>query len=80
MCGGPAAKGAQAVLTHTTCGRVIDLGITDQNNMGAAMAPAAADTIAVHLRDMGRSFDDYDLVATGDLGHLGKDLLIELLK
>lgn len=80
VCGGPAAKGAQAVLTHTTCGRVIDLGITDQNNMGAAMAPAAADTIAVHLRDMGRSFDDYDLVATGDLGHLGKDLLIELLK
>lgn len=43
------------------------------------MAPAAADTIAAHLKDMGRSFKDYDLVVTGDLGHLGRDLLIELL-
>ena len=43
------------------------------------MAPAAADTITAHLRDMGRNFDDYDLVVTGDLGHLGRDLLIELL-
>ena len=77
---GPSASGARAVLTHTTCGRVIDLGITDQNNMGAAMAPAAADTIAAHLRDMGRRFEDYDLVVTGDLGHLGRDLLIELLR
>ena len=43
------------------------------------MAPAAADTIAAHLCDLGRSFADYDLVVTGDLGHLGRDLLIELL-
>lgn len=80
VAGGAAARGAKAVLTHTTCGRVIDLGITDQNNMGAAMAPAAADTIATHMKDMGRSFEDYDLVVTGDLGHLGRDLLIELLR
>ncbi|MDO5377848.1 MAG: stage V sporulation protein AD, partial [Clostridia bacterium] len=77
---GAAASGTRACLTHTTCGRVIDLGITDQNNMGAAMAPAAADTLAAHFEDTGRGFDDYDLVVTGDLGHLGRDLLIELLR
>lgn len=60
-----------AVLTHATCGRVIDLGISDANNMGAAMAPAGCDTLANHFRDMNRGFDDYDLVVTGDLGHLG---------
>ena len=76
---GPAAKGTRVRVTQTTCGRVIDLGIADANNMGAAMAPAAADTIAAHLSDTGRSFDDFDLVATGDLGRLGRDLLIELL-
>ena len=79
LSGGPAKRRARVVLTHTTCGRVIDLGITDQNNMGAAMAPAAVDTIAAHMQDMGRSAADYDLVITGDLGRLGRDLLIELL-
>lgn len=79
LSGGPLAKQAKVVLTHTTCGKVIDLGIADQNNMGAAMAPAAADTIAAHFRDTGRGFADYDLVATGDLGHLGRALLMELL-
>lgn len=76
---GKAAKGAKTVITHTTCGKVIDWGVTDSNNMGAAMAPAAADTIAAHLRDMGRNADDYDLIVTGDLGRLGRDLLLELL-
>ena len=70
---GPAKRRARVVLTHTTCGRVIDLGITDQNNMGAAMAPAAADTITAHMQDMGRGAADYDLVITGDLGRLGQD-------
>ena len=79
LSGGPAKRRARVVLTHTTCGRVIDLGITDQNNMGAAMAPAAADTITAHMQDMGRSAADYDLVITGDLGRLGRDLLLELL-
>ena len=79
LSGGPAGAQARVCLTHTTCGKVIDLGIADQNNMGAAMAPAAADTIVAHLRDMQRGFDDYDLIVTGDLGHLGRDLLIELL-
>lgn len=77
---GTAALRTRIVLTHATCGKVIDLGITDQNNMGAAMAPAAADTIQAHMKDLNRSFEDYDLVVTGDLGHLGRKLLIELLE
>lgn len=77
--GGTAAAQAGVAVTHVTCGKVIDMGITDANNMGAAMAPAAADTIAAHMRDMHRSFADYDLVVTGDLGKLGRQILIELL-
>ncbi|MBQ8619950.1 MAG: stage V sporulation protein AD [Clostridia bacterium] len=77
--GGNAAEHAKVRMTHTTCGKVIDLGIADQNNMGAAMAPAAADTICAHMQDLGRGFADYDLVVTGDLGKLGRDILIELL-
>ena len=80
LASGAAAKEAKVRLTHTTCGRVIDLGIADANNMGAAMAPAAADTLCAHLKDLNRSFEDYDLVVTGDLGHHGRDLLIELLR
>ena len=76
LAGRCAGQQAQAVITHTTCGKVIDLAIKDQNNMGAAMAPAAADTILAHMKDMGRTFDDYDLVVTGDLGMLGRELLI----
>jgi len=80
LSGGPAAAQASVVLTHATCGRVMDMGVTDQNNMGAAMAPAAADTISAHLRDMNTGFSDYDLVVTGDLGKLGRQLLMELLR
>lgn len=79
LCGGPAGKTARVAVTHVTCGKVIDLGIVDQNNMGAAMAPAAADTIAAHFKDMGRTHQDYDLIITGDLGHLGRKILLELL-
>lgn len=80
LCSGAAAADCPVVLTHTTCGKVIDLGIADANNMGAAMAPSAADTIAAHFRDTGRNFDDYDMIVTGDLGKFGKELLIELLE
>ena len=80
LVGGASARHAPVVLTHTTCGKVIDMGVTDSNNMGAAMAPAAADTILAHMSDLRRSFEDYDLVVTGDLGRLGRDILIELLK
>lgn len=67
-------------VTAGTIGRVIDLGITDANNMGAAMAPAAADTLSVHLSDTGRSIRDYDLVVTGDLGSFGSEMFLELCK
>ncbi len=62
-----------------TIGRVIDLGMDDESNMGAAMAPAAADTILTHFNDFGRTPDDYDLIVTGDLGKYGKKLLQTLL-
>ena len=80
LAGGSAAAHTRAVLTHTTCGKVIDLAISDANNMGAAMAPAAADTLSAHFDDLGRGFDDYDLIVTGDLGALGRELLISLLE
>ena len=67
-------------ITAGTIGKVIDLGITDPNNMGAAMAPAAADTFAAHLSDTGRGVMDYDLVVTGDLGRFGSEMFIELCR
>ena len=75
-----AAEGAAGALrvTRGTVGRVIDMNITDANHMGAAMAPAVFDCIAAHLADTGRTADDYDLIATGDLGWIGRDLLLEL--
>lgn len=63
-----------------TMGKIIDLGVTDVNNMGAAMAPAAADTIKAFLNDTQTSPDDYDLILTGDLGQVGSELLCELLQ
>ena len=74
-----AAQGHGPRITHLTPGRVVDLGVTDTCNMGAAMAPAACSTIAAHLRDTGRSPDFYDLIVTGDLGLTGCGLLLELL-
>ncbi len=71
---------ALARLTHATLGRVIDYRIKDANHMGAAMAPAVADTLAAHFADTGRGFADYDLVATGDLGWIGREILIRLLQ
>lgn len=61
-----------------TVGTVRDLGIKDPGNMGAAMAPAAYATIRAHLEDLNLTPGDYDLIVTGDLGQLGKDLLLEL--
>ena len=61
-----------------TVGCVIDKGIRDANNMGSAMAPAAYETLRQHLADTGRSPEDYDLIATGDLGGIGRDLLLAL--
>ena len=65
-------------ITHITPGKIVDKGIRDTNNMGAAMAPAAWDTIRTHLNDTGRAPGFYDLIVTGDLGRLGSELLTEL--
>lgn len=75
-----AAGGGEGALrvTSGTVGRVIDLNVTDANHMGAAMAPAVFDCVAAHLADVGRGAGDYDLIATGDLGWIGRDLLLEL--
>lgn len=67
-------------ITHVTFGRVIDYGINDMNNMGAAMAPAAADTLATLFEDTNTTPDDYDLIISGDLGKLGGELLIDLME
>ena len=75
-----AREGPGPYITHVTVGKIVDKGVTDTNNMGAAMAPAAADTIISHFNDTGRSPSSYDMIFTGDLGTLGSELLIELLR
>jgi stage V sporulation protein AD len=65
-------------ITSATMGKVCDYGVTDVNNMGAAMAPAAADTILQHLKDTGTTAEDYDMILTGDLGALGSRLVKDL--
>ena len=67
-------------IKYATTGKINDMGISDANNMGAAMAPAAADTILTHFADTGFAPDYYDLVITGDLGKVGKKICIDLLK
>ena len=64
----------------STIGRVIDKGIKDVNHMGAVMAPAAADTIYKHLKDLNRKPSYYDMILTGDLGKFGKQILTNYLK
>ena len=67
-------------ITGITTGKMMDYGIKDSMNMGAAMAPAAADTIAQHFQDFQRTPEDYELIVTGDLGLIGRELLLDLLK
>lgn len=67
-------------ITYATVGKIVDMGIKDSNNMGAAMAPAAFDTLLTHFKDTGRKPSDYDAIITGDLGHIGKEILIELME
>ncbi len=67
-------------ITHITPGKIVDLGIKDANNMGAAMAPAAVDTLLTHFQDTGRAPSYYDLILTGDLGHIGKEITIDMMK
>ena len=63
-----------------TTGKIVDLKITDANNMGAAMAPAFVDTVVAHFKDTGLKPSDYDLIVSGDLGSVGKELALDLLK
>jgi len=65
-------------ITACTIGTVTDLGIKDANNMGAAMAPAAYATIRAHFEDLKTGPEDFSLIVTGDLGQLGKEMLLEL--
>ena len=73
-------NGTGPYITHITPGRIVDMGIKDANNMGAAMAPAALDTLIAHFQDTGRKPSYYDLIITGDLGYIGKDILTDLAK
>ena len=75
-----AREGDGIAVTGATIGKVVDFGVTDVNNMGAAMAPAAADTITAHLKESGKTPEDYDLIVTGDLGALGSRILKDLTR
>ena len=73
-------EGSKIYVESATVGKVIDFGVSDANNMGAAMAPAAAKTVAEHLKNTGRSADYYDCIVTGDLGVYGSKLFLKLLE
>ena len=74
------SKGNGARVTHITTGKITDMGVKDANNMGGAMAPAAYETLLTHFRDLGVGPMDYDLIITGDLGTVGREILIELME
>ena len=88
-CGFTVTGGASILLTNNktsikvssgTIGKIVDLNQTNVNNMGAVMAPAAADTIYNHLQSLDESVNDYDLILTGDLGMYGKEILKDYMK
>ena len=68
------------VITHVMPGIVVDGGVSDANNMGAAMAPAAMKTILRYLKASGEAPGDFDMILTGDLGSVGSDMLKDLIK
>ena len=70
----------RAMITGLTPGKIIDYGLRDSMNMGACMAPAAADTIRQHFEDFGTAPNDYDKIVTGDLGKVGQRVLLDLLQ
>lgn len=73
-------KSSKARITGITTGKIVDYGIKDKENMGACMAPAAADTIYQHFCDFSSKPKDYDKIITGDLGYIGQTILIDLLE
>lgn len=67
-------------ITGITTGKILDYGLKDNQNMGACMAPAACDTICQNLNDFNRRPEDYDQIITGDLGKIGQQILLEMLR
>lgn len=76
----PATEGGSAVITDGMFGRIVDSKTDDLNNMGAAMAPAAADTLVRYFEESGKVPSDFDRIVTGDLGREGSSLLREIMK
>ena len=75
-----ASEGNGPYVTSVTIGRIRDAGITDANNMGAAMAQAAYETISAHLQDLGIAPNHYDLIVTGDLGSVGSGIVLDFFR
>lgn len=73
-------NGTGPYITHITPGKIVDMGIKDANNMGAAMSPAFVNTLITHFQDTGRSPNYYDAIISGDLGHIGKEIAIDIAK
>lgn len=73
-------EGNGPYITYITPGKIVDMGIKDANSMGAAMAPATLDTLVTHFKDTGRNPSYYDVIITGDLGYIGKNILTDLAK
>jgi stage V sporulation protein AD len=73
-------KGEGPYVTSATIGRIVDMGMTDPFNMGGAMAPAAVDTIEAHLKERNIDPSYYDLIVTGDLGHIGREVSLDLFQ
>lgn len=74
------SEGPGPYITHITTGKIVDAGIKDANNMGAAMAPAAYETLRMHFSDLALLPSDYDLIVTGDLGQIGSSILLDFFK
>ncbi len=67
-------------ITGVTVGKIVVIGLKDSQNLGACLAPAAADTISANLSDFGRSPESYDRIVTGDLGYIGQSILFDMMK
>ena len=72
-------KKSHVQITGVTIGKIVDYGLKDSQNMGACMAPAACDTILCNLNDFKRTPDDYNRIITGDLGYIGKSILMDMM-
>lgn len=75
-----AKEGSGPIITSATIGKIVDMGITDPFNMGGAMAAAAVNTIETHLKERNVEASFYDLIITGDLGHIGREVSLDLLR